>query len=438
MAKKKRKAKKAMPSGNVGQRPQNLVIGLTGPVGSGCTEMAATLEKEEGFERYKMSDAIREELEAKGETIEKGTHDWRKKLQDHGNMRRQENLCYWMERLHEKVNAASLNQDTPVVIDGIRNHGEVRALRASWPNFFLVAMCADKEHRWQRVKDDYGGDQEEFERDDRRDQNEGPEWGQSVQRCVDEADYVCFNNEQHLITTRDRGGGKQSDTRKIGKDLKGRTEDFLPLMNKDPEARAARPEEIQIAAAYALSHASGCLKRHVGAVITIDHDGLELPISTGYNENPASVIPCVETGDCFKDECMRSLFEALQVVFCPSCGERIESPTDETRCGKCGQRIRDWLYPTRGMELCTAIHAEERAIRSLGDRSAKGGKLYVTTFPCFQCARMILDADISEVHYVEAYPNPESRKLLEDNGCHVVPFSGFTARAFFRVFERVA
>ncbi|MBL7140616.1 MAG: hypothetical protein ISS74_06875 [Planctomycetes bacterium] len=53
MPKKKHKAKKVEP------RPQNLVIGLTGPVGSGCSEMAATLKDKEGFAGYKISDAIR-------------------------------------------------------------------------------------------------------------------------------------------------------------------------------------------------------------------------------------------------------------------------------------------------------------------------------------------------------------------------------------------
>ena len=437
MAKRKRKAKKAKSIKEVRQRPQNLVIGLTGPVGSGCTEMASTLAEEEGFNRYKMSDAIRKELEHNGKTVEKGTADWRKQLQDHGNNRRRGNPYYWVEKLHEKIDHDSLGNDTPVVIDGIRNHSEVRALRASWPNFFLMALCADKQHRWERVRHDYEGREEEFERDDRRDQSEGPEWGQSVQRCVDEADYVCFNNTQHFVTTRGQGSGRKPDVRSIRNDLKGKTTDFLPLMKKDNQARGARSEEIQIAAAYALSHASGCLKRHVGAVITVDHNGLELPISTGYNENPAGVVPCIKKQACFKDECMQAFFQAQRLVYCPSCGAKIEDPTDETRC-QCGERIRDWLFPTRGMEICTAIHAEERAIRSLGDRSAAGGKLYVTTFPCFQCARMVLDAGIREVHYVEAYPNPESRKLLEDNGCKVVPFSGFTARAFFRVFERVS
>ncbi len=90
------------------------------------------------------------------------------------------------------------------------------------------------------------------------------------------------------------------------------------------------------------------------------------------------------------------------------------------------------------MELCTAIHAEERAVLSLGSRSAEGGTLYVTTFPCFQCARLVLDAGIKNIVYVEAYPIKNTAVFLRKNGIDEIrPFSGFTARAFFRVFPKV-
>ena len=89
------------------------------------------------------------------------------------------------------------------------------------------------------------------------------------------------------------------------------------------------------------------------------------------------------------------------------------------------------------MELCTAIHAEERAVLSLGGLSAEDGRLYVTTFPCFQCARLILDTGIKEVVYVEAYPVKRTSEFLIKNGVAIKPFNGFTARAFFRVFPKV-
>jgi len=89
------------------------------------------------------------------------------------------------------------------------------------------------------------------------------------------------------------------------------------------------------------------------------------------------------------------------------------------------------------MELCTAIHAEERAIRSLGGRSAEGCTLYVNTFPCLQCARYIKDADIGKVVYVEAYPVSEAVDFMKTNKIEIEPFEGFKARVFNQVFKQI-
>ena len=44
---------------------------------------------------------------------------------------------------------------------------------------------------------------------------------------------------------------------------------------------------------------------------------------------------------------------------------------------------------------------------------------------------------LKQVVYVEAYPAPETSNFLKGNGVTVEPFTGFTARAFFRVFPKV-
>jgi len=51
---------------------------------------------------------------------------------------------------------------------------------------------------------------------------------------------------------------------------------------------------------------------------------------------------------------------------------------------------------------------------------------------------LILDAGIKKLVYVEAYPVKETAVFLKKNGIDEIrPFSGFTARAFFRVFPKV-
>ena len=413
----------------------NLVIGLTGPFGSGCSEMRAVLaQKEFGFRAFKISDDIRRELQDEGNLVEKGNLGWRKILQERGNGRRKKDRAYWVKKVLERIDDAGIKAEN-IVIDGFRNFQEVQEIRKVYPRFFLVAICADKEERWMRVRSDYRGNYNEFERDDRRDQNEEFDWGQSVQKCVDDADYVYYNNE-HLVVSLE--GSDDPDLNKIERLLEQQARDFVPLMRGEKARRDPTPEEIHMAAAYAQSNSSSCLKRHVGAVITIGRNSQEFAVSMGYNENPPNIRTCKSVSVCYKDEDMLSKLRVRgSSIYCPSCGEHHKGLTEPWTCKKCGVSIRAWLHPNRNMELCTAIHAEERAILSLGERSVIGGTLYVTTFPCFQCARLILDAEIKNIVYVEAYPVKATAEFLKASGVDIEPFSGFTARAFFRIFPKV-
>jgi len=174
--KKTRKRQKVKAKSELSR--SNLVIGLTGPFGSGCGEMRKVLEDLK-FHGFKISDDIRGELRATRGLIEKGQPNWRKKLQDHGNKQREENRGYWVNKVMKRINEANVG-DEEVVIDGFRNSQEVQEIRKIYPNFFLVAICAEKNERWQRVKADYEGRYNEFERDDRRDRSEDFDWGQCV------------------------------------------------------------------------------------------------------------------------------------------------------------------------------------------------------------------------------------------------------------------
>lgn len=422
----------------------NLVIGLTGPIGSGCSTMAKVLEgmqeylkalEVDKFHRYKISNFIEKEI-PENKNRQKHHRNWRKRLQDQGNKQRQTNPAYWAEKVIAQIRKDTKKiRKSPIVIDGIRNFNEIDAFRRAFTRFYLVALYAEKENRQKRAKQSYGEYWAEFDRDDKRDQNEDIFWGQTVSKCVDEADYVFCNNEQRFrMTTK---GEEKPDESEVEKILETQAEEFLPLM-LGKQGRSPTPEELQMAAAYALSNASSCEKRHVGAVITIPSEGRNLPISMGFNENPSGIPTCRESGGCFKDNDLESYFKSWETLYCPECGTKLDSPTVRTQCGKCHASLKSLLRPNRGLEICTAIHAEERAIRTLGDRTAKGGTLYVTTFPCFQCARLVLDVGIKRIVYVEAYPGAHARKLLDNNGCKAEPFSGFTARAFFRVFPRIS
>ena len=123
-----------------------------------------------------------------------------------------------------------------------------------------------------------------------------------------------------------------------------------------------------------VSSRSTCLRNQVGAVIVKDSQIL----STGYNGAPKGLPHCDEVG------CIR-----------------------EQKGLKSGERH----------ELCRGLHAEQNAIIQAAYHgvSVKGAKIYVTTRPCSICTKMLINAGIEEVIYIEHYEDELAGKLLEES-----------------------
>ena len=121
---------------------------------------------------------------------------------------------------------------------------------------------------------------------------------------------------------------------------------------------------------------SNCARRKVGAVITVNNQ----IVSTGYNGAPKGLYHCQDQGGCLREV------------------SQIESGTRQ--------------------EVCRAVHAEQNAIISAAVKgvSIKGGTLYVNTYPCSICARLIINSGIKRVVYDQNYPDDFSRLLLEEAG----------------------
>ena len=65
-------------------------------------------------------------------------------------------------------------------------------------------------------------------------------------------------------------------------------------------------------------------------------------------------------------------------------------------------------------ELCRGVHAEQNAIIQAAyfGVSVKGAKMYITNHPCSVCAKMMLNAGISEVIYKGDYHDELAVELL--------------------------
>jgi len=139
---------------------------------------------------------------------------------------------------------------------------------------------------------------------------------------------------------------------------------------------------------------STCLRRRVGAVITIDRH----PISTGYNGSPQRTKHCSEIG------CLR---------------EKLGIPSGE-----------------RG-ELCRGAHAEQNVIAFAAQYgiSVKGATMYVTNTPCSHCAKSIINSGIVKVVFDGDYPDKIGRSLLREAEIKLIKYSGVAPVEYFKKYS---
>lgn len=403
--------------------PDTIVVAFTGAFGSGCTEAAKQLRDERGFKFIQLSSSLRSLWTRE----HGGKQPTRGDLQKLGDKLRQDvGLGALVDTGLEDCSEA----DKRLAIDGIRNLGEIGRLRDLFGyRFTLVSVLSSPDARWGRIKSKYADERltrRDFEDDDERDRNEETKYGQQVELCLDKAD-ILINNQIEVSLP----------------DFQKKILEYADLM-LGTKRRSATQTEILMSMAFAASHSSKCLKRHVGAIV-VDTRGQV--VGVGYNENPLGTNPCVEEPTyehkCYRDIIRNAHFEDLagRGARCPKCGEPLthkEGPP--WRCDACAKgghktNLESFFFPDRAMSWCTAVHAEVSAILAAAER-ARGGTLYTTTFPCFQCAEKITQAGIRVVCYSEAYPDPHSGKRLELSGIELRQFEGVRSSSMERFFPR--
>lgn len=407
-----------------------VVIGITGSFGSGCTTIAEVLQERCGFNFYSLSDTLREEWSRSEHASEKCVKDaLRHELQDFGNELRQKSLSFLAEETFKKI-CKQGNEKKALVLDSIRNTTEIAFFRAKFPNFYLLAVDCAEGDRWERKRGKYqerGLTYDDFRRDDSRDKNEeGITYGQQVALCVDASDYLIRNDSDPMVSTKTA----------IKRRLYDKMEDALGLFRG--ELRTPTSGEAYMSIAYSASLMSQCIKRQVGAVI-VDRNGSV--VSIGFNENPKPLDPChIQFGDCYREIHAEGTMKSLKS--CPFCQKALNGLEYPYICPQCKTNIYRKIVRDRALSRCTALHAEEKAIINAHVTDLNGCSLYVTTFPCFNCAQKILDVGIQTVYYVESYPDVDSVKLFDTANrkrrgtIRTQKFEGVKARAYFKLFDR--
>ena len=67
------------------------------------------------------------------------------------------------------------------------------------------------------------------------------------------------------------------------------------------------------------------------------------------------------------------------------------------------------------------LHAESNAITKLAcsTQSSEGATLIITTAPCFECAKLIIQAQISNVYYKDTYRSNGGINLLKEANINI-------------------
>ncbi|MEM7825997.1 MAG: AAA family ATPase, partial [Candidatus Aenigmatarchaeota archaeon] len=166
------------------------VIGITGTLASGKDTVKKIFQSKFDCYTFSLSSIIRTELEKK-----KNSSFNRKKMQDLGNELRKKYGNHILAMLAVEY----MQKDKEmVVIDGIRNPGEIDFLRRKFKDkFVLIGVDAPPEIRFERMKKRNESfdpkSWEEFLEIDKKDQGENePEYGQRTRDCIKKADFLVI------------------------------------------------------------------------------------------------------------------------------------------------------------------------------------------------------------------------------------------------------
>lgn len=379
-----------------------IIIGMTGPFGSGCSYIAEKILVPKGYKYISLSKILREQLDD-------GVPATRTELQALGNKLREEHGPDFLAKKAYEIICQS--SDDKWIVDSIRNTHEIEFLKKEVGTFYVIAAWADQETRWKRVEKKYSRDKVAFEDDDTRDSRENFETGQQVTLCYQMADIIIINGKDIKSTGSDDFKALEQKTERFIDIIEGR-ESFVPS-----------EIETLMAMAYANSVRSSCSQRKVGALIIDDFGNV---FSSGYNEVPTFERSCrQEYGICYRKYLRNKFSEELTDII-----------QDEETKNRVAAVVKGHF---KALDYCRALHAEENAIVNMarlgGTKNLDDATLYTTTYPCNMCANKIAQVGIRHLVYFGPYPQEEAKAILQTHHVEQIPFEGITFNGYFRFME---
>lgn len=432
---------------------QELVIGLSGPVGCGIQHVRNVLETvllSHGYAvvHIKISACFSQFA------LDLGIHDPTKSLRSGDEFERISNSQDLGNSLRlalgddvgAQIALSAIAHDrterhpgTPVpeirpgrvayIVDQLKNPKEVGLLRDVYGNmFYLIGVLSGYERRKSNLTKLMSPANAESLIE--RDRAEADGSGQQLEKTLKMADYFVRNSNDNT------------------QELKNPIERFIGLVHGE-NGITPTVDERGMYAAFSAALRSACLSRQVGASIVDEFGNI---LSTGCNDVPKFGGGLYETGQhdnrcvfkeggiCFNDKYKDKLRdEILKIIKSEGISEAVaEKLSSKIRSES---RLRDLI------EFSRAVHAEMDALISAarkGGAGVQGCTLFTTTYPCHNCARHIVAAGIKAVYFIEPYGKSLASELHDDSIDHDAEIHGVfedkspQGRVAFLHFEGVA
>jgi deoxycytidylate deaminase len=435
-----------------------LLFGLVGAIGTDLAQVEDDLSNALSSVRYrpvpiKLSDLMRELSAPWSKLPERNDPSYydkamnagnnlRKRLNDAGAMA---NLAIASIRRRRDKACGEDPIKVAYILNSLKREEEIDRLREVYgPAVFIIAAYSPRESRVGRLAMKLAEQQHDnqsqryranAERLIARDENEKLEFGQGVRKAYPRADlFVDTTSRVKITASIDR---------------------FVELLFGNFWKTPSRDEE-GMALAHLASLRSASPARQVGAAIA---DELGRVVSIGVNEVPKAgggqywegdfgdgrdfVYADHDMSDSMRLNLLADVLDRLRKLgrLAPDCP--LNSELLNLR-SKDYQQLRDaQLFDT--IDFIRSVHAEGTALFAAG-AAARGATLYVTTFPCHECARHIVISGIKRVVYIEPYPKSLVAELFRDSilvdaeedsdhRISFLPFSGIAPSVYSNLFR---
>lgn len=459
-----------------------LVIGIVGAVGSGTSWVSNIIknyfeEKNKKAFIIKVSSLIEKNVKdsdlgskkKESDPFEESNPFKRVKMfQEFGDILRKDYdnsflAAAFVKEIYEKHQ--DVFNDSVFIIDSLKNPAEVDFLRIVYgESFWLLGNVCEPEVRKSRLKDKFGIQENENSKelddfilrdeDDRKFKN-----GQHVSSTFEKSDY--FINTTEKLSSFDAPSDEMHEWSPYKEIIR-----FIELITFENPMLRPTDNEHGMYSAYAAKLGSACLSRQVGATLMNSKGEI---LSTGCNEVPRAggglygqsnktddTPKKINEGRCYlinksckNTEEKNKIVEELDKIIKTNLPESIG---DDERC-ELSQQIKGEIQKSKIgdlIEFSRSVHAEMDALISAARKgeSTDNCRLFVTTFPCHNCARHIVAAGIKEVQFIEPYLKSKALELhcdsitqnedehLNDGKVLFKPYEGAAPRLYKRSFTK--